>query len=65
MTFVERTFCVDTENGHKEWMEAIQSVADKILQEEYKSLSDPSLLATDTVNGSQEKSTIKVQNFVM
>jgi len=62
---VERTFCVDTENGHKEWMEAIQSVADKILQEEYKSLSDPSLLATDTVNGSQEKSTIKVQNFVM
>jgi len=61
---VERTFCVDTENERKEWMEAIQSVADKILQQEYKSPSDPSPSATDTVNGSQEQ-TIKVLNFIV
>lgn len=33
-TFVEKTFCVDTVEQRTEWMEAIQKVADDILQQE-------------------------------
>ena len=55
---------MDTENERKEWMEAIQSVADKILQQEYKGSSDvlsPSATGDDaTINGSQDPKTVKV-----
>lgn len=68
-TFVERTFCVDTEAERKEWMEAIQQVADKILQQEYKGSSELSPSATggnSTVNGGQDpKSNKKMEDFEM
>ena len=54
---------MDTENERKEWMEAIQSVADKIIQQEYKGSSELSPSATgdnSSVNGSQEPKAIKV-----
>ena len=60
---MERTFCVDTDSERKEWMEAIQSVADKIIQQEYKGSSELSPSATGdnlSVNGSQEPKPIKV-----
>ena len=59
---MERTFCVDTGNEHKEWMEAIQSVADKILQQEYKGAPELSSATggSSTVNGSQDPNTTKV-----
>ena len=47
-TFVERTFCVDTEGERKDWMEAIQSVADKIIQQDYKASSEFLPLATSS-----------------
>ena len=62
-TFVERTFCVDTEGERKEWMEAIQLVANKIIQQEYKGSSELSPSATGgntDVNGSQDPKAIKV-----
>ena len=60
---MERTFCVDTDSERKEWMEAIQSVADKIIQQEYKGSSELSPSATGdnlSVNGNQEPKPIKV-----
>ena len=35
---------MDTESECKEWMEAIQSVADKLIQQDYKASSDPNAI---------------------
>ena len=54
---------MDTENERKEWMEAIQSVANKIIQQEYKGSSELSPSATgdnSTINGNQDPKTNKV-----
>ena len=54
---------MDTEAERKEWMEAIQQVADKILQQEYKGSSELSPSATggnSTVNGGQDPKSNKV-----
>ena len=54
---------MDTEGERKEWMKTIQSVADKIIQQEYKGSSELSPSATGgnlTVNDSQEPKAIKV-----
>ena len=61
-TFVERTFCVDTEAERSEWMDAIQKVADKILQQDNQNakseLADTG--STGTVNGAQDPKSNKV-----
>ena len=58
---MERTFCVDSESERKEWMEAIQLVADRILQQEYKGTSELSATGGDAaVNGSQDLKPTKV-----
>jgi len=60
-TFVERTFSVDTETERKEWMEAIQSVADKILSQELKSDAKGDVPGgTTAINGDQDATKQKV-----
>ena len=53
---------MDTEAERKAWMEAIQSVANRILQQEYKGPSELSAGASGdtTMNGSQDLKSTKV-----
>ena len=54
---------MDTESERTEWMEAIQSVADKITQQDYKDSSEDSPLVTDVnsiVKSNQKSKTQKV-----
>ena len=53
---------MDTESERKEWMEAIQLVANKIIQQEYKGSSElsPSATGDSTLNGGQDPKSTKV-----
>jgi len=61
-TFVERTFCVDTEAERAEWMDAIQKVSDNILQQDNQNAKSELAAtgSTGTVNGAQDPKSNKV-----
>ena len=61
-TFVERTFCVDTEAERAEWMDAIQKVSDNILQQDNQNAKSELAATggTGTVNGAQDPKSNKV-----
>ena len=65
-TFVERTFCVDTDAERTEWMEAIQKVADNILQQDNQNAKSELAAAggSGTLNGGQDPMSNKVCVFV-